>query len=84
MQSPAYRTGNTAVQRARRSLLAGSRLKPVKVGRVHDSYSVELPKVSHGFMCRAEAFKQHFERFGKVLEGQIMVDHTSGRSRGFG
>lgn len=32
----------------------------------------------------ADAFKQHFERFGKVVEAQIMVDHTSGRSRGFG
>jgi hypothetical protein len=32
----------------------------------------------------AENFKQHFERFGKVVEAQIMVDHTSGRSRGFG
>eukprot|EP00878_Enallax_costatus_P017996 GHUV01018922.1.p1 GENE.GHUV01018922.1~~GHUV01018922.1.p1 ORF type:complete len:230 (+),score=48.72 GHUV01018922.1:339-1028(+) len=31
-----------------------------------------------------EVFKQHFERFGKVTEAQIMVDHTSGRSRGFG
>uniref|UniRef100_A0A383VZF2 RRM domain-containing protein n=1 Tax=Tetradesmus obliquus TaxID=3088 RepID=A0A383VZF2_TETOB len=31
-----------------------------------------------------ENFKQHFERFGKVVEAQIMVDHTSGRSRGFG
>lgn len=35
------------------------------------------------FIC-AESFKQHFERFGKVTEAQIMVDHTSGRSRGFG
>jgi hypothetical protein len=32
----------------------------------------------------ADIFKQHFERFGKVVEAQIMVDHTSGRSRGFG
>lgn len=32
----------------------------------------------------AEIFRQHFERFGKVVEAQIMVDHTSGRSRGFG
>jgi RNA recognition motif-containing protein len=32
----------------------------------------------------AEIFRQHFDRFGKVVEAQIMVDHTSGRSRGFG
>lgn len=35
-------------------------------------------------LCCAESFRQHFERFGKVVEAQIMVDHTSGRSRGFG
>jgi RNA recognition motif-containing protein len=36
------------------------------------------------FYTAADNFKQHFERFGKVVEAQIMVDHTSGRSRGFG
>lgn len=32
----------------------------------------------------AEQFKLYFERYGKVVEAQIMVDHTSNRSRGFG
>lgn len=31
-----------------------------------------------------DLFKVYFEQYGKVLEAQIMVDHTSGRSRGFG
>jgi hypothetical protein len=31
-----------------------------------------------------EGFKSHFEQFGKIVEAQIMVDHVSGRSRGFG
>ncbi|KIY99006.1 putative RNA-binding protein [Monoraphidium neglectum] len=31
-----------------------------------------------------EQFKLYFERYGKVVEAQIMVDHTSNRSRGFG
>jgi hypothetical protein len=36
------------------------------------------------YLFIAEIFRQHFDRFGKVVEAQIMVDHTSGRSRGFG
>ncbi|KAL6774559.1 hypothetical protein ACKKBG_A25475 [Auxenochlorella protothecoides x Auxenochlorella symbiontica] len=31
-----------------------------------------------------EAFKIYFEQFGEVVEAQIMQDHMSGRSRGFG
>ncbi|KAK2076615.1 hypothetical protein QBZ16_005375 [Prototheca wickerhamii] len=31
-----------------------------------------------------EQFKAYFERFGEVAEAQIMLDHMSGRSRGFG
>jgi hypothetical protein len=38
-----------------------------------------LPHTLH-----ADQFRQYFERFGKVIEAQIMVDHTSNRSRGFG
>ncbi len=34
--------------------------------------------------CDADDFRTHFEQYGKVLEVQIMVDHISGRSRGFG
>lgn len=29
-------------------------------------------------------FREYFEKFGPVLEAQIMIDHHSGRSRGFG
>lgn len=29
-------------------------------------------------------FKEYFESYGKVAEAQIMMDQTSGRSRGFG
>ncbi|KAJ7550257.1 hypothetical protein O6H91_07G091100 [Diphasiastrum complanatum] len=31
-----------------------------------------------------EEFGKHFSQFGKVVEHQIMLDHSSGRSRGFG
>lgn len=37
----------------------------------------------HYLHC-AEQFKAYFERFGEVAEAQIMLDHMSGRSRGFG
>ena len=29
-------------------------------------------------------FKEHFSSYGNVAEHQIMVDHSTGRSRGFG
>ena len=29
-------------------------------------------------------FREYFRQFGPVTDAQIMVDHTSGRSRGFG
>ena len=32
----------------------------------------------------ADDFRAYFEGFGRVSEAQIMQDHTSGRSRGFG
>jgi hypothetical protein len=32
----------------------------------------------------AEEFKSYFAGFGSVLEHQIMQDHSTGRSRGFG
>ncbi|KAI8474754.1 MAG: hypothetical protein J3K34DRAFT_382980 [Monoraphidium minutum] len=31
-----------------------------------------------------DQFKAYFEKYGKVIEAQIMVDHNSNRSRGFG
>ncbi|KAK9908466.1 hypothetical protein WJX75_008305 [Coccomyxa subellipsoidea] len=33
---------------------------------------------------REENFKEYFGQFGDITEAQIMQDHTSGRSRGFG
>lgn len=33
---------------------------------------------------RAEEFRRYFGRYGTVVEAQIMQDHMSGRSRGFG
>lgn len=31
-----------------------------------------------------DEFKEYFEAYGKVSEHQIMLDHSTGRSRGFG
>ncbi|KAH0469924.1 hypothetical protein IEQ34_001482 [Dendrobium chrysotoxum] len=31
-----------------------------------------------------DEFKEHFSSYGIVVEHQIMVDHNTGRSRGFG
>lgn len=47
--------------------------------RVRCCCPARFPPPSH-----TELFRQYFEQFGKVVEAQIMVDHTSGRSRGFG
>ena len=38
----------------------------------------------HEILCNAEEFKSFFEKFGKIAECQIMQDHSTGRSRGFG
>lgn len=32
----------------------------------------------------ADEFKEYFSFYGSVAEYQIMLDHTTGRSRGFG
>lgn len=37
-----------------------------------------------GCLYLADQFKAYFERFGTISDAQIMQDHTSGRSRGFG
>ena len=34
--------------------------------------------------CAADDFREYFGQFGDITEAQIMQDHTSGRSRGFG
>ena len=33
---------------------------------------------------RDDDFRQYFEQFGEIVESQIMQDHMTGRSRGFG
>ena len=32
----------------------------------------------------SDELKDHFSSYGKVVEHQIMLDHSTGRSRGFG
>lgn len=32
----------------------------------------------------SDELKDHFSAYGKVVEHQIMLDHSTGRSRGFG
>lgn len=32
----------------------------------------------------ADEFKEYFSSFGSIIEHQIMIDHTTRRSRGFG
>ena len=34
--------------------------------------------------CCADQFRAYFSQYGEVVEAQIMQDHMSGRSRGFG
>ncbi|RRT79058.1 hypothetical protein BHE74_00021725 [Ensete ventricosum] len=31
-----------------------------------------------------DELKEHFSLYGEVVENQIMLDHSTGRSRGFG
>eukprot|EP00250_Pteridium_aquilinum_P014958 c22304_g1_i3 orf=421-1455(+) len=55
----------------RESMVKGPRTKKIFVGGL-------LPSISEG------EFKRYFSQFGKVVENQIMLEHGSGRSRGFG
>lgn len=55
----------------RESMVKGPRTKKIFVGGI-------LPSVTEG------EFKRYFLQFGKVVESQIMLEHGSGRSRGFG
>lgn len=43
-----------------------------------------LPETQTFSLHVADDFKEYFERYGEVAEVQIMQDHMSGRSRGFG
>lgn len=36
------------------------------------------------FNCQADEFREFFMQFGEVKEHQIMRDHSTSRSRGFG
>ncbi|MCO5612407.1 hypothetical protein L7F22_066674 [Adiantum nelumboides] len=55
----------------RESMVKGPRTKKIFVGGL-------LPSVTEG------EFKSYFSQFGKVVENQIMLEHGTGRSRGFG
>lgn len=55
----------------RESMVKGPRTKKIFVGGI-------LPSITEG------EFKRYFSEFGKVVENQIMLEHGSGRSRGFG
>lgn len=46
-------------------------------------FSTTEKKNSQTTIYSAE-FREYFRQFGPVTDAQIMVDHTSGRSRGFG
>lgn len=59
---------------------------------VQDRAALRTPLFAHTFLYKhipihpptTEQFQQYFEQFGKVVDAQIMQDHYSGRSRGFG
>ena len=45
----------------------------------------QTPSLPRLFLCvPAAQLKSHFEQYGVVMEALVMVDHNSGRSRGFG
>lgn len=47
-------------------------------------HPVSCIAITQPCLSRADHFRSYFEHYGKVEEAQIMVDHQSGRSRGFG
>lgn len=55
----------------RESMVKGPRTRKIFVGGL-------LPSITEG------EFKSYFSQFGKVVENQIMLEHGTGRSRGFG
>lgn len=55
----------------RDSMVKGPKTKKIFVGGISPSLS-------------EEEFKSYFSKYGKVVEHQIMQDHSTGRSRGFG
>lgn len=34
--------------------------------------------------CNSEEFRNYFQTFGEVVDAQVMIDHNTGNSRGFG
>lgn len=43
-----------------------------------------VPRLPAPCSAPAEQFRDYFSQYGEVVEAQIMQDHMSGRSRGFG
>ncbi|KAJ7295016.1 hypothetical protein O6H91_05G014700 [Diphasiastrum complanatum] len=76
LQEPQILDGRTvdckrSVPRENMAAVKGPKTKKIFVGGISPSIT-------------EEEFKSHFSTFGKVVEHQIMVDHSTGRSRGFG
>ena len=63
------------------SLLAAACLRPALRSLFLTCPCAALPCVSP---LPADEFRAYFSQYGEVVEAQIMQDHMSGRSRGFG
>lgn len=59
------------VPRDNMSSKGGSKTKKIFIGGIPTSFT-------------EDELKEHFGSYGKVVEHQIMLDHSTGRSRGFG
>lgn len=60
---------------------------PHNVGGGHRSHHTTKCKVFVGGLpssCGPDEFRTYFSRFGEVVDAQVMIDHNTGNSRGFG
>ncbi|KAJ7561377.1 hypothetical protein O6H91_03G026300 [Diphasiastrum complanatum] len=76
LQEPQILDGRTvdckrSIPRENMDAVKGPKTKKIFVGGISPSIS-------------EDEFKDHFSKFGNVVEHQIMLDHSTGRSRGFG
>ena len=64
---------------------SGTTFTCVIVIKVHEHCVLQFRHPSfQGIRNCADMLKEYFEQFGAVDEVQVMFDHTTGRSRGFG